>query len=172
MAEPVEITLAKALKVKNRLAGQIAKFNKAITTYNSVQEGSEQPDVRAAYEARKAIIRHLVDLKTTISLANAPIQRTIYELAELKALVALLNSVSTRHGKSLEGYANNPITYVAALRVGDVNAEVRRLEAAIDRMQDQLDTFNHTVRIRVDGDTLAVADGKLPGLAPAPSSTA
>jgi hypothetical protein len=162
MADTVEITLARALKVKNRLAGQATKLNKDITTYNSVQEGSEQPDVRALYEARKVLVRHLIDLKAAISLANAPIQRTIFELAELKALVALLGGLNTFHGKEVKGYQGVPVAYVAQIRHADQAAEVRRLEAEIDRMQDQLDTFNHTTRIQVSAETLAVADGKVP----------
>jgi hypothetical protein len=167
-----EITIAKALKVKNRLAGQITKLNQEIAVYNSVQEGAEQPDVRALYEARKALVSHLVDLKTGITRANAPVQAVIYELAELKALIALLTGLNNKHGKFIEGYSATAVNYVARLRRGDINEEVRRLQADIDRMQDQLDTFNHTTRIDVRAETLATADGKNPVTDSQPSGTA
>src|SRR5271163_2421896 len=99
-----EITLAKALKLKNRLAGLMTKLNQDIATYNSVQEGAEQLDVRALYEARKTVVRHLVALKVAITQANAPVQPVIYALAELKALIALLNGLNPKHGKFIEGY--------------------------------------------------------------------
>jgi hypothetical protein len=172
MSEAAEITLARALKVKNRLAGLISKLNQDIAAYNSVQEGTEQPDVRAFYEGRKALARHLVALKSAITLANAPVQAVIYELAELKALVALVNGLNTKHGKFVEGYSTTGISYVAQMRRADIDNEVRRLQSDIDRLQDQLDTFNHTTRVRVDTEALAIADGKKPAAAVKPSGTA
>jgi hypothetical protein len=156
------ITLAKALKVKNRLAGLVARLDSEIRSYNSVQETAEQHDVRELYRRRKAMVRHLVDLKAAVTLANAPVQPLIYELAELKALIALLNSLNTKHGKFVEGHSTTAVGYVSQLRRGDVNDEVLRLQSQIDRMQDQLDTFNHATRITVSSETVSVADGKTP----------
>lgn len=168
----VEITLAKALKVKNRLAGVISKLDQEIRAYNSVQEGAEKHDVRDLYHRRKAMVRHLVALKAAITLANAPVQAVIYELAELKALIALLNGLETKHGTFVEGYSTTAVGYVCQLRRGDVNDEVVRLQSDIDRMQDQLDTFNHVTKIAVASDTMSVADGKSPTPRDEPSGTA
>src|SRR5262249_28078630 len=106
------------------------------------------------------------DLKTAITQANVPVQSTIYSLAELKSLIALLQGLNTKHGGFVEGYAGTTVQYVAQLRRGEVNDEVRRLEAEIDRLQDRLDTFNHTTRIAVSSATLAIADGKVPSADP------
>jgi hypothetical protein len=49
-----DITLAKALKVKNRLAGRLAKVQADIQAYNSVPQGqSDQVNVPTLMQARE-----------------------------------------------------------------------------------------------------------------------
>jgi hypothetical protein len=154
-----EINLARALKVKNRLAGRLTRLDADLQTYNTLQEGAERPDVKALYAERAVLVRHLIDLKTAINAANAPVQRTIYELAECKALIAVLGKLNTTHGKIVEGYHGKEIQYIAHIRKEEVNREVHRLEREVDRLQDQLDTFNHRTTITVDS---ALLDGETP----------
>jgi hypothetical protein len=150
MAEQVEIPLARALKLKNRLAGRLAKMDSDFETYNSVPAGSDQLDMKALYADRSRLVALLIELKVAINAANHPVQRTIFELGELKSLVALLSKTSTHHGKKVEGYHGAEVEYVAQFRKIDVNREVRRLEVQIDRLQEQLDSFNHRTTIRLD----------------------
>lgn len=151
MADTLTISLAKALKLKNRLAGRVTKLTQDIQTYNSVQDGAETVDVRARFAERAAVVAQLADLKDAISRANQPIQKAIFELAEKKAEVALLAGLTTKHGVYKEGYpTGGDVTYVAQLRKADVDALVAKLEAEIDRLQDRLDGFNHTTVIEID----------------------
>jgi hypothetical protein len=161
--ETVEITLARALKLKNRIVGRLNQLSGDLGRYNSVQEGMEQPDIKAIYAHRQELAAQLVDLKTLINQANAPVQRIIYELAECKALLSVLASLNTRHGRVMEGYATKEVTYLAGLRKTEVDQEVRRLEAQADRLQEQLDTFNHATRLRVAAQMLEPGDGLPPG---------
>ena len=161
MADTLQITLAKALKLKNRLAGKIAKLTLTVQTYNSTQEAAERIDVRAAYEQRADLVRRLTDLKHAIARANAPIQRDIFDLAELKAEVTLLAGLNTKHGTFLEGYPTaGTVAYVAQFRKADVDAMTDALETKIDALQDKLDTFNAQTTIAVDADTIAAGDAK------------
>jgi hypothetical protein len=150
MAEQVEITLARALKLKNRLAGRLAKLDSDFENYNSLPAGTDSPDLKALYAERNKLVSRLVELKLALNAANQPVQRTIFELGEAKSLVALLTKTSTRHGKVVEGYHGNEVEYVAQFRKGDIDREVRRLEVVIDRLQEQLDAFNHRTMIRID----------------------
>jgi hypothetical protein len=150
MAERVEVTLARALKLKNRLAGRLAKLDNTFENYNSVPAGADRLDIKALYAERGQLVAQLIELKVAINAANQPVQRTIYELGELKSLVALLTRTSTKHGKVVEGYHGNEIEYVAQFRKADVDREVRRLEVRIDRLQEQLDAFNHRTTISLD----------------------
>ena len=159
MAETTNINLAKALKLKNRLAGRITKLTQTIQTYNSTQEKAEQIDVRAAYAQRADLVQRLTDLKVAVSQANSPIQRDIFVLAELKAEIALLVALNTKHGTVIEGYpASGPVAYLAQFRKADVDAMTTELESRIDALQDKLDTFNATTSIAVDRNTVTAAE--------------
>jgi hypothetical protein len=161
MADAQNITLAKALKLKNRLAGKVAKLTLTVQTYNSTQQTAEQIDVRARYAERADLVRRLTELKHAIARANAPIQRDIFDLAELKAEVALLAGLNTKHGTFLEGYpAAGQVAYTAQFRKADVDALTETLETRIDALQDKLDTFNAQTLIAVDAATVAVGDQK------------
>jgi hypothetical protein len=148
-----EITLAKALKVKNRLAGRLAKVQADIQAYNSVPEGqADQVNVTALMRTREELVGALVGLKTAINDANREAQRDIYDLAEKKATAQFLAGVNTRHGPQPAVYPNTTeVHYVAALKKADVDALVARLENEIDQLQDRLDQFNHVHTIEVDG---------------------
>jgi hypothetical protein len=154
-----EITLAKALKVKNRLAGRLAKVQADIQAFNSVPEGqAEQVHVPALMAVRDELVEALVGLKTAINDANREVQRDIYALAEGKATAQFLGGLNTRHGLQPAVYPNTTeVRYVAALKKADVDALVARLEKEIDRLQDKLDQFNHVRTVEVDGRTLELA---------------
>ncbi len=154
-----EITLAKALKLKNRLAGRLAKVQEDIQTYNSVPEGqADQVNVPALLKTCEELVGALVNLKTGINDANQAVQRDIYNLAEKKATAQFLAGINTRHGPQPPVYPSTiEVTYVAALKKADVDALVVRLEKEIDQLQDRLDQFNHDHKIEVDGRILELA---------------
>jgi hypothetical protein len=154
-----EVTLAKALKIKNRLAGRLAKVQADIQAYNSVPEGQAgQVNVPALVQTREELVGALVGLKAAINEANREAQRDIYDLAEKKATAQFPGGVNTRHGPQPAVYPNTTeVSYVAALKKADVDALVARLEKDIDRLQDRLDQFNHAHRIEVDGRVLELA---------------
>ena len=154
-----EITLAKALKVKNRLTGRLAKVQADIQAYNSVPEGqADQVNVLALVKTREELVGALVGLKTAINEDNREVQRTIYDLAEKKATAQFLAGVNTRHGPQPAVYPNTTeVSYVAALTKADVDALAVRQEKEIDQLQDRLDQFNHDRRIEVAGRTLELA---------------
>jgi hypothetical protein len=154
-----EITLAKALKVKNRLTGRLARVQADIQAYNSVPEGqADQVNVLALMQTRTELVGALVALKTAINDANREAQRDIYDLAEKKATAQFLAGLNTRHGPQPPVYpATVEVNYVAALKKADVDGLVAGLEKEIDQLQDRLDQFNHDRRIEVDGRTLELA---------------
>ena len=154
-----EITLAKALKVKNRLAGRLAKVQADIQAYNSVPAGqADQVNVPALMQAREELVGALVSLKAAVNEANREVQRGIYLLAEKKATAQFLAGVNTRHGPQPPVYPSTvEVNYVAALKKADVVGLVAGLEKEIDQLQDRLDQFNHDRRIEVDARTLELA---------------
>ncbi len=66
-----EITLGKALKVKNRLTGRLAKVQADIQAFNSVPQGQvEQVNIPALMKTREELVEALMSLKTAINDAN------------------------------------------------------------------------------------------------------
>ena len=154
-----QITLAKALKLKNRLVGRLAKVQGDIQVFNIVTQGQAgQVDVLALMQTREALVDAIVGIKTAINDANREVQRDIYALAEKKATAQFLAGVCTRHGPQPPAYPTTvEVKYVAALKKADVDAQVAQLEKDIDQLQDKLDQFNHDRKIEVDGRILELA---------------
>lgn len=152
--ETVQIHLSRALKLKNRVVHRLAQLDTQVTTYNSTTEDNQEYDVREVYKARAVLAGLLIDLKAAINAANGPVQRLIYELAELKSLIAMLRRVDTKHGSSVEGYSGVRVVYVAQMRKAEIDREVARVEKEVDRIQDELDRFNYKTLISIDRATL------------------
>jgi hypothetical protein len=153
--EMSQINLSRALKLKNRVVHRLSQLDTLVITYNSTPEDNQEYDVRELYEARTKLAGLLVELKTAINAANQPVQKVIFELAECKALIAMLTKVNTKNGPSLEGYSGVRVNYVAQIRKAEVDREIKRVEQEIDRLQDALDRFNYNTMITIDRSTLA-----------------
>ncbi|MEW4571492.1 hypothetical protein AB1L88_26760 [Tautonia sp. JC769] len=150
-----QINLSRALKLKNRVVHRLSQLDTLIITYNSTQEDNQEYDTRELYKARTHLAGFLVELKTAINAANQPVQKVIFELAECKSLIAMLNKVDTKHGPHLEGFSSVRINYVAQLRKAELDREVKRVEREIDRLQDELDRFNYKTLITIDRSAFA-----------------
>jgi hypothetical protein len=158
MAEATQVNLSRALKLKNRVVHRLSQLDIQIISDNSTIEGNQDYDVRQLYKARLVLSEQLVGLKVAMNNANQSIQGLIYELAECKALVAMLGKVNTKHGPSVEGFTGAKTTYVAQFRKPDIDKEVRRVEKEIDRIQDELDRFNYRTMIAVDASLLTESE--------------
>ena len=143
------MTLAKALKRKNRLAQKISKFEKEIQRENSVQiDDPGKIKVEDLMKERIAIIQQLVKLKIAIFIASTPMRENILNLSELKSEIVFLQGISTREGK-VSDYGDTLIEYSAAFDKLYIRDRVEICEQKIDAIQDELDKFNHTTEIDV-----------------------
>ena len=151
-SEPV--TLAKALSIKNRLAGRLSQTRSNIETYNSVPAGQRDDagratvDVRAELERLLMLQDGLVVVKAAIQRSNVPVYEDVLRLAEKKALVQMLNGLDTRHGTE-PGFGGIEHRYSATILKPEVLEMVRRLEAEIDKLQDKLNQYNATTTVEV-----------------------
>ena len=156
------VTLAKALSVKNRLAGRLSQTRSNIETYNSVLAGQRDAearatvDVRAEYERLLMLQEGLVSVKAAIHRANAPVYEDVLRLGEKKALIQMFNGLNTKHGTE-PGYAGVEFRYSATILKPEVLEIVRRLEADIDKLQDKLNHFNATVTVEIPQAVLDLA---------------
>ncbi len=140
--------LAKALKQKNLLAGEIAQLKTILAVQNS--RSARQPfdyDTRNVLAQLRARTNELVALKARLAAANVDAYPQIFRLAELKGLVASLKTLPTKEGVYVEslGYAQNTeVAYVAQIKRAEADALVETLQAEIQSIQDQLDEYNFT----------------------------
>jgi len=160
----MKVTLAKALKLKNRFASKISEVSSNISAYNSVIEGQERPlDVNALMEKRAKLVDAVINLKTAINAANAPIQTTIYLLAELKSDAAFLKGIDTTAGKQVDrgswGTEDKIYEKTTVVDFSTVQGLIEQAEADIDANQDKLDKHNHTVEVDVDDELLKLLRG-------------
>jgi hypothetical protein len=144
------MNIKQALKKKNKLVGQISEeFSKA-SQYNVVDEGNPRP-----YSATEAIgnwmrlINELIVLKTQIHKANLPVYDKIFELSELKNQVKYLKSLNCASGKVSGGRWGEGESVIkhAEINVVEKDKMVKELEVRIERLQDELDQWNHTTII-------------------------
>jgi len=151
----MEITLARALKYKNRLVGKIATVTEIVRTKNSVIKGTEKEvDIRELVALRAKLINNLIDLKTAINKANGPIVETIFAISELKSDIVFWNSVNTTHGMASQDRAYYPATepteFEAVFRFGDAEELKTNTNKKIDARQEKIDKHNHSTTINVE----------------------
>lgn len=139
--------LSKALKTKNKLAGEVAQAQRLITE-NNVIEGANKPqhDVIKLYAGLTDTQDKLAALKAKISVANAPISGKIFAMSEAKARIAFLRGLSTKNGSFMSdgSYRRDAVTidYKATITSEAVESNVAALHAQIEKLQDEIDEFN------------------------------
>ena len=146
--------LAKALKEKNRLVGEVNRLKGLIMRDNSLEtkylEGKNRTkqwlDYTAAVEA-------LVAIKTAIFKANTGIYRTIVLMSEKKAELGWITSLNTTNGvQETPNYRGEGVIkteYSAYITQDGIDTRIVELQKEIARLQDELDEFNATVTIEI-----------------------
>ena len=148
------ITLAKALKYRNRVVARIARVSEDIKTWNSIVEGAEREvNIQELLAERAKLVKNLLELKVCIVRANEHIQRDIFLLSEIKSEIDWLRGTSTTHGKTVQRdrWDDTPAeNYEAQLRKSDIDKMIVDREKQIDITQDGIDAHNHVTTIDID----------------------
>lgn len=150
------VSLNKALKRKNELAGQINKLKTRITKNNSLPEGSiKRFDTMQMIKQLQKLRDDLVAIKTAIAIANVPIYEKINLMAEYKGEIEFLDTIDTKEGEINEGrfYGEDkpPVKYAATITADTIVAWQQAHEREISKLQDEIDTFNHTTTVEIPG---------------------
>ena len=149
------VSIARALKEKNRVAGRLAKAREIIQQENSKDKSlPRRVDVEATYAEAKMLEARLVAIKSAIAQANNPIVAKIIELDELKSEIAFLNGLNVKEGRFEEVSYGNKIVRDIETVVGQarVIAEVAELQKRADALQDALDEFNASTKVEIEID--------------------
>lgn len=157
----MELTLAKALNEKNRLAKKISKIKDDIRNYNVRLLGAEKEiDVNTKWKELLELVDLLVDLKFKIMAYNMHcedalngIQKNIFRISELKALVNFLKGLNTQHGLSEGGgylSRGEAKEYVAIFRKSDVDEKIEKFEKEINDIQQEINQYNYETKFSFD----------------------
>lgn len=155
------VTLSQALKLKNRIAGDIARLREIVQRENSRKDSVPvRADVRAAFERSVLRSRELAAFKGAIAAANAGVTGPnvgIYAKlnlqAELRGLIAFVKGLDTKEGEEVErvGFLSRDeaarVVHVAVINREEVDALVVAFQGEVDQLQDEIDDFNACVRI-------------------------
>ena len=146
----MKITLAQALKEKNRLAGEINHLWSLVQRENSCWDNHTRCiDIRETLETIGTYTEKLIELKTKIGKANKDNLENMYSLEELKSKISKLDGMETEEDVKYMGVQGT----VKMVRSPDVTAsEVlkmkKELQIRCNQLQDALDTYN--VRNSID----------------------
>jgi DNA repair ATPase RecN len=141
----MKLTVAKALKEKNKKLNQINKLWARLGENNSILEGNTREfNPEELLNQIKQETEGFIQLKTKIHNVCVPVREKIFRLSELKCLTRRLKSIDTKNGAVQTRYENSSARYVAHFSIGKIDQLVEALENEIDQIQEELDQFNHT----------------------------
>ncbi len=144
------MTLAQALKKKNRLTEKINKLQQEIQIGNSIRADSQRKiKVDELATERQKSVDDLIRIKIAIFVASTPQRENILRLSELKSAIVFLQGIDTKEGKINEYGIEATVEYAVEFDSIWVKNHIEECEKTIDVIQDELDTFNHTTDIEI-----------------------
>ena len=145
------MNIRQALKEKNKLVKEIQDLYVRISQYNSVEVGAHRPySPKQLMEIVNVKSNELVDLKTKIHIANAPVYDKIFRLSELKSTITRIKNLDCTEGVSNDYYSRNrenPPVKTAEISIIERDEIVKHMEEQIETIQNILDTHNQNTHI-------------------------
>lgn len=147
------MNISKALKVKNRLVGELAKLQEVFKRENSRRnDNPSEVDPKKVFGDITNTFNRLVELKGAINEASAPISKKLAELAELKQFINFYLSVPTKEGEELTLIGSNreKLSYMwtAYMNREEVDTQVSIVQKRINTLQDEIDDFNASTSVK------------------------
>ena len=150
------ITIAKALKKKNELAGQLKELQMLFNSCNSYELGTVQKfDATELMGEIVATKLSLTNLQILIQQKNARIVDKLVRMKETKAEIAWLRTIPTTEGEvsSYDRYSDEKVAKKKMIALYDavwVRSCVKLNERVISNLQDEIDEFNATTFIEFE----------------------
>lgn len=145
------MNIRQALKEKNKLVKEIQDLYVRISQYNSVEVGAHRPySPKQLMEIVNQKSNELIELKTKIHLANAPVYDKIFRLSELKSTITRIKNLDCTEGVSNDYFSRNrenPPVKTAEISIVERDEMVKHMEEQIETIQDILDTHNQNTQL-------------------------
>lgn len=141
------MNISKALKVKNRLAGEVSRLQEVFKRENSRRnDNPSQIDAAKVYIELEGVREKLISLKGAINEASSPVSVKLAKLAEYKQFINFINSVPNREGEELTLVGSNreklSYQWTAWLNIEKIDKVASGIQLEINRLQDEIDLFN------------------------------
>jgi hypothetical protein len=157
-----KVSIAKLLKTKNRIAGEITRVKSKIKQHNAylveknAVETPVQVNVPELSDELVVLTNRLVAVKSAINAANVKAAPKIYRLSEVKGQIAFWESVDCEAGKSNRYSFDQNENEVKKVQVSisERDQRVKELIKESEVLQDELDEFNATHRIEIEDDVI------------------
>jgi hypothetical protein len=143
------MTIAQALKEKNRLISEIKKIKEKISKYNQSPTDRERLyDVHELFSELHLTKSKLADIKTAIQLASEPLRKEVFVQSELKDTLTFLRTVPCESGIIRDRYSREEGHEVNSVYNAKMLDEMMsNIEKEIEAIQDKLDKFNHNTEV-------------------------
>src|SRR3990167_3857988 len=146
------MNIHKALKVKNRLIGEVTRLRDILKRENSRRSDSQSTvDCQLVANDLVQNFTNLVKIKASISRASAEVADKLVEMAELKGFLNFLRSLPTRRGSEIVfvGRDQEKLEYqwTAYISLEEVDSRCKKVELRINQLQDEVDVFNATTSV-------------------------
>ena len=149
------LKLQTALKLKNRLAGEMSRLQGIVRRENSRRnDNPSKVKTGDVFNELNETRTKLVALKSAIATANVAIYPQLAAMEEIKSFIVFLQTLPTREGEEVAfvGRDQEKLTYQWNVFLSQevVDAMVKVQQDKIAELQDEVDAFNATKTITVD----------------------
>jgi hypothetical protein len=150
----MNVNLARALKVKNRLAGELTRLRRVLSRENSRRnDNTSKINPKEIDNLIGATVLKLIATKSAITCANIDIYPQLAKLEEIKSQIAYFQILPIKEGvdKQAIGYSKEVIeyTWTAYLNQEAVDKKIKSLQITADELQDEIDTFNAKTMVTI-----------------------
>jgi CII-binding regulator of phage lambda lysogenization HflD len=132
------------------LIKSIADNTKLLQQYNTVEVGNPRPySPTILLGSITKTTTELVELKSKLHRANAPMFENIFEMSELKSTIKAIQKLDCTEGKSnRDRYRmESELVLTSEISLVDRNEFIKKLEDRIEQIQDEMDVFNSNTEI-------------------------
>ena len=146
------ITLAQALKEKNRIVGEISRLWDLVDNENSCWESHTRSiDVKETMQTIEFLVQKLVELKTKIGKANEGNLANMYALEECKSQMSRFSKLNTLEDVRYRGVNDDKMEVRSAeITAQEVLQRNKNLQRQCNQLQDELDAYNATHKIEFE----------------------
>ena len=142
----------KALKIKNRLAGEVTRLQDILRRENCRRNDSTSKiDCKDVLDQLNGATRKLINVKSALAKASAPISEDLSLLAELKNQITFLKTLPIRSDKEVQFIGRNDekleYQWTSFIDQENLDGRINSIQQEINAIQDEIDEFNATAEV-------------------------